>query len=172
MKLKDFNFLKWLCSIVMIAMGFVACSEDESDDIPVMYGTPTSDYKISGTVQTEKGKPIEGINVIFQGRNGGKPKDVLIIETDEDGKFSTEYINSFDTDIYYLKFVDVDGAENGGEFEEKTISVYDMQRTQVEKGEGWYRGKLEYYDDIELDLKPVESTDAPADSEENPDVEE
>jgi 16S rRNA (guanine(966)-N(2))-methyltransferase RsmD len=107
--------------MVMMAMGFTACSKDEPEEVYYMYGTPTCDYKISGIVKDAKYKAIPGINVVLQKSNNGIKEDVMTITTDKDGKFSTEYFNSEDLHIDYVKFTDVDGPENGGEFEDKTF---------------------------------------------------
>ena len=160
MKTKDFKLLKWLCSMVMVAMGFTVCSKDEPEDVYYMYGTPTCDYKISGIVKDRKYKAIPGINVVLQKSNNGVKEDFMTLTTDKDGKFSTEYYNTEDVDIAYVKFTDVDGDENGGEFEDKTISAWGMFRTQVEEGDGsWYSGKIDLYDEILLNLKPEDSAE-------------
>ena len=168
MKTKDFKLLKWLCSMVMVAMGFTACSKDEPEEVYYMYGTPTCDYKISGIVKDAKYKAIPGINVVLQKSNNGIKEDVMTIKTDKDGKFSTEYFNSEDVDIAYVKFTDVDGPENGGEFEDKTISAWGMFRTKVGEGNGWYSGKYDLYDEIKLKLKPEDS----AENDDSPKTEE
>ncbi|MBR4995981.1 MAG: radical SAM-associated putative lipoprotein [Alistipes sp.] len=176
MKTTNFNLLKWLCSIVMVAMGFSSCKDAEPDDIYFAYGTPTCDYKISGVVKNEKYKPIPGINVVFQARKGGIMQDVLVMETDKDGKFETDYFDSEDIYITEIKFIDIDGEENYGDFEEKSIRAWGMTRNQVEEGDGdWYSGKFDLYDEIRLKKKPVEDTtepEAPAEEEGNEETEE
>ena len=53
----------WICSLIMTALGFAGCSDDEDTIVADEYGTPYADYKYMGTVTDENGKPIEGINV-------------------------------------------------------------------------------------------------------------
>lgn len=56
----------WICSLIMTALGFAGCSNDEDTIVADEYGTPYADYKYMGTVTDENGKPIEGINVVIQ----------------------------------------------------------------------------------------------------------
>lgn len=173
MKTTNFNLLKWLCSIVMVAMGFTACKDEGPEEIPAMYGTPTSDYKISATVTDENGKAIPGINVVVRGSKlTSEVIDGLILVTDKKGKIETDYFNTSKFRATELLLTDVDGSDNGGEFEDKTIAVAGMQSTKVAEGEGWYKGKFDYYKDIKLSLKPAEEPEAPADTEDNTDTEE
>ena len=173
MKTTNFNLLKWLCSIVMVAMGFTACKDEGPEETYSMYGTPTSDYKISATVTDENGKAIPGINVVVRGSKlTSEVIDGLILVTDKKGKIETDYFNSEDFYATELLFTDVDGPDNGGEFEDKTIRVWRMQRTQVEPQDGWYSGKFDLYEDVKLSLKPAEEPEAPADTEDNTDTEE
>ena len=47
-----------------------------------------------------------------------------------------------------------------------------MQSTKVAEGEGWYKGKFDYYKDVKLSLKPAEEPETPTDTEDNTDTEE
>lgn len=115
-----------------------------------MYGTPHADYKVSGSVTDENGNPIPGISVRQYQSPGPDESGKIIYDgwegpeltrTEADGTFviDTE-LTSFGGDEEFI-FRDVDGPENGGEFEDQSQKV-EVSRTQ--KGDkAWYGGKFE-----------------------------
>jgi len=48
---------------------------------------------------------------------------------------------------------DIDGEDNGGEFQSDTIDIWDLPKKEVKKGSGWYEGKYEVTANIKLKLK-------------------
>ena len=138
--------IKWLCVAVLGVMGFSACSDDPMGGAAA-YGSPTADYKYMGTVTDEAGNPIEGINVIMSGNILGMPNVQLKTESynGEKSNFSTGIFSTADTHIATIDFVDVDGEENGGEFEEHIKDAYACHETnKIEEGDGsWYSGGYE-----------------------------
>ena len=107
-------------------IGMLGCSscEEHSDE----YGTPITYFRYWGTVTDEAGNPIEGINVIMSGRILGMPNVQLKTESydGEKSNFSTGIFSTADTHIATIDFVDVDGEENGGDFQSVTITPQDM----------------------------------------------
>lgn len=154
MKTKDFKLLKWLCSMVMVAMGFTACSKDEPEEISVMYGTPYGEYKYEGIVTDEEGNPIQGINVTVQEYNYSI-NNLTVVETDKSGKFTTDYIKWGTGGRQALIFTDIDGDANGGDFEEMSFNIHSLNnKVKIEDGEGdWDNGKWKVTADVELTLK-------------------
>ena len=153
MKTKDFKLLRWLCSMVMVAMGFTACSKDEPEEISVMYGTPYGEYKYEGIVTDEEGNPIQGINVTVQEYND-PIKNLTMVETDKSGSFTTDYIKR-GSGRQTLIFTDIDGDANGGDFEEVRFNIHSLNnKVKIEDGEGdWDNGKWKVTADVELTLK-------------------
>ena len=60
MKTKLSQLTQWLLTTVIALLGFSSC---DPLDHPVMYGSPTADYKAEGVVTDEDGNPIEGIQI-------------------------------------------------------------------------------------------------------------
>ena len=106
------------------------------------YGVPYGDYKLNGVVtDKETSNPIQNIQVVQYGDT---------IYTNTEGKFT--FYN--DMNNLHLKIEDIDGEENGGDFESQEIEVKFTQADQVEKGEGkWNKGKFVKTQNIKLEKK-------------------
>lgn len=52
-----------LCAVCISVLGFSCSSPDEPDNTLCMYGMPTGDFEIKGSVKTEDGKPIQQAEV-------------------------------------------------------------------------------------------------------------
>ena len=91
------------------------------------YGTPYVMYELKGIVSDkETSNPIPNIQII---RNNW---DTLY--TDTDGKYTVKQFAYGYGMRYSLKFEDIDGEENGGDFETQEVEVKFTQADQVEKG--------------------------------------
>ena len=81
------------------------------------YGMPPGGYPddkvISGVVTDEAGAPINGIQVSVDGQR--------FAQTDEGGNFGNAV--KADKSTFELTFLDTDGQQNGGLFEEQSITV-------------------------------------------------
>ena len=131
---------------VLGLVGIVSC------DSACEYGTPHADYEIKGTILVKDTKePIKNIRVIHQYKLAWGDT----IYSDEAGKYEFNYQNYL-FDIQKLKFEDIDGVENGGEFETKEIEITFTEADKVKKGDGWYEGKYSITRDIELEHKKTE----------------
>ena len=98
------------------------------EDFPVMYGTPMVEFSVKGRVVDADSNPIPNIEVTWAGNTYGKSV------TAEDGTF--EYKNEdigLDMTDVTLTFTDVDGEENGGDFETEEVLV---PLTQTDPGDG------------------------------------
>ena len=117
------KLIRLLCVSVIGLLGFSSC-EEHSDE----YGTPITNFRYWGIVTDEAGNPIEGINVIMSGNILGMPNVKLKTESYDGEKynFSTGIFSTADTHIATIDFVDVDGEENGGDFQSVTITPQDM----------------------------------------------
>ena len=128
--------------LLMLAMlGFTACEETGTCE----YGSPRADYKILGAVVNEKSEPIKGIEVSVV-NNQGIEKRV----TDEKGNFIIEDPSASPGQEYKLSLKDIDGKDNGGEFETKdeTVSFKGVSHTG---GDGnWDSGSAEKSVTVEM----------------------
>ena len=125
------KLIRLLCVSVIGMLGFSSC-EEHSDE----YGTPITTFRYWGTVTDEAGNPIEGINVIMSGNILGMPNVKLKTESymfdEETCVFYTGIFSSSDTHIETIDFVDVDGEENGGDFQSVTITPQDMVESRID----------------------------------------
>ncbi len=100
----------------------------------IEYGCPNMTFSLKARVVDEAGKPIEGIEV--QTKNNAFYMDNY---SDAEGNIDLQVHMWPDTNIDLL-FTDVDGKENGGEFEKLELNIADKVE-QVKEGSGsWYEG--------------------------------
>lgn len=103
----------------LLGFGAVSCEGLNGGGNLDAYGVPFREYQMSARVVDAEGKPIPGIKV-SHGVSQDNPKSFEYVTiTDSDGFFSG-YVDEGST---YLRFEDVDGVENGGEFETKFVEV-------------------------------------------------
>ena len=143
------RFNRWynaLLTALLAMLGYESCSLNSPDE----YGTPTVDYQVKGFVTDLLGTPIQGIKVRapYSYIDGSEGQSVL---TDENGRFELDEFHSMLYGKLYVE--DIDGEDNGGEFQSDTIKVWDLPKKQIEKGSGWYEGKYEVTAKIKLKLK-------------------
>ena len=105
------------------------------EDMLVMYGTPVVEFSVKGKVVDPDGNPIQGIEISHD-YSGHK------VYTLEDGSFdyASEDIG-FEMETVTLEFTDIDGEENGGNFQSQEVPV-PVQQTEPGDG-GWNNGKFE-----------------------------
>lgn len=118
----------------LLGFGAVACDNGSMDDVVAEYGCPHINFSLKARVVDEAGKPIEGIEV--QTKDNDFYADNY---SDAEGNIDLNVSMWPDTNID-LVFTDVDGAENGGEFEALELNIADKVE-QVKEGSGsWYEG--------------------------------
>ena len=119
--------------LALIGFGAGACDNDWGDPVPE-YGCPHMNFSFKARVIDEAGKPIEGIEV--QTRNGDFYMDNF---SDAEGNIDLTTGMWPNTNIDVI-FTDVDGEENGGEFETLELNISDKVE-KVKEGDGrWYNG--------------------------------
>lgn len=120
--------------LALLGFGTIACDNGSMDDVVAEYGCPHINFSLKARVIDEAGKPIEGIEV--QTKNNAFYMDNY---SDAEGNIDLQVSMWPDTNID-LVFTDVDGAENGGEFETLELNIADKVE-QVKEGSGsWYEG--------------------------------
>ena len=149
-----YRVVRILCVSAIGLFGFSSC-EEHSDE----YGTPITSFQYWGYVADEAGNPIKGINVIMSGTINGMPNVQLKTESfmfDEDTSvFETGRFSLADTHITTIDFVDVDGEENGGDFQSVTITPQDLVKSSgyVDRPEFSVSTVVYYKADIKLKKK-------------------
>ena len=120
--------------LALIGFGAGACDNDWGD-VVAEYGCPHMNFSFKARVIDEAGKPIEGIEV--QTRNGDFYMDNF---SDAEGNIDLTTGMWPDTNIDVI-FTDVDGEENGGEFETLELNISDKVE-KVKEGDGrWDNGE-------------------------------
>lgn len=109
-----------------------------------MYGSPYATWSVKGKVTDNEGKPIPGLQVVLGNRyensadviydENYRPLDTL--ETGQDGTYQLES-NGFPINLLQVDVHDIDGPENGGEFEDASLVIRDIN---YEGGKGWNSG--------------------------------
>lgn len=137
--------MKKLIYLLMTLLGFGAVScEQITEEVAAEYGVPHVNFSLKARVVDEAGEPIEGIKVRV---------DWVEEYTNQDGEIS---INDsvYTWSINRVRFEDVDGEENGGEFETLTLDITDkVEKTEDGYG-GWYDGAYKAeLGDVTLTLK-------------------
>ena len=159
MKKKRIITVRTLLSGVLAMLGFAGCAN--SADAPCEYGMPSVDYRVTGEVKDESGKPLPGIQVIVKdeallGKEGAKPYQRYegdTIYTDSKGAFQSAMIVSSYLKEQEVIFNDVDGKENGGAFESVKMSFDALESKRIKKGEGWHSGEYELKAKVQLKKK-------------------
>lgn len=136
--------------LALLGIGVVSC-DGGGGDMRVEYGCPYADFRASGTVTDEDGKPIQGIRVVLKGRDHQDPeypRETDTVWTDHYGDYRYNGGERFlDQARIAIEFEDVDGPENGGEFSKVEVNV---PIVKVEEGESWYMGAYEASADVTM----------------------
>jgi putative lipoprotein (rSAM/lipoprotein system) len=120
-------------SIIGFTLPVVGC-------VPLMYGSPSTTYEVKGKVLDNKGNPINGIKIALQD-DATDPNPYQIAESQslENGDYKIRNTISPQSKLY-LSVEDIDGAENGGEFEEQTIELDFSKVEATGDKDAWYNG--------------------------------
>lgn len=125
--------MKRLIYALMALLGFGMAGCDGIDRAAPEYGCPYVNFNLKARVVDEAGEPIPGIEVRLNNDWGKLAESDNLGEIDALG-------STFPGNQYEIVFKDVDGAENGGEFETLVLDITDKVE-QIAEGEGsWYEG--------------------------------
>ena len=138
-----------ITKLIKIALGLLGVALVDSCIPKAEYGCPHADFEAKGVVTDEDGNGIQGIRVVISAEYPnpsyvGEPiADTLW--TNHSGEYITAESQMIDDFAYMdsvkLEFEDVDGQENGGQFQNVTIEVPVFK---VKDGDGnWYDGAYE-----------------------------
>lgn len=145
------RFIYWLLTMLGFS-SMVSCDGDIKQHAD-MYGTPSADYEIKGKVLDADGDPIKGIKITMKrDDNNPIPFDMAQGFSLDNGEYKLQ-TKTFPLEEFILTAEDIDGAENGGEFEEKTVEL-DFSKIEYTGDKGaWYKGKKSLEQDIVLEEK-------------------
>ena len=145
------RFIYWL--LTMLGFSSMVGCDGGINPVPDMYGTPLADYEIKGKVLDADGDPIKGIKVEVQTYVAG-PEPIPIIRkfSLDDGTYDAS-VQTFPVSKLRLVAQDIDGAENGGEFEEKTVELDFSKIEYTGDKDAWYSGKKSLEQDVVLEEK-------------------
>ena len=94
----------WALAGILSLLGFSGCDKI----FQMEYGSPSADFKVTGRVTDEEGRPLSGVRIVAPNVDGklGKqaypsPQDTTY--TDPDGKYTYRYNAGFAPDSLYLK---------------------------------------------------------------------
>ena len=155
MKVKFYHWYNFLLGALLSVVGY-GCSSD--GDEPVMYGSPTADYQISGVVTDENGNPVEGIKTSLKrlDTRGEEVKvgyEIKSTKTDAEGRYTMDvkYLEG-GIGTTGLQMQDVDGEEHGGTFKEKVVLIDASEVKLVAPGHGaWDMGTFAIKQDVSLE---------------------
>jgi putative lipoprotein (rSAM/lipoprotein system) len=180
MKVRFLKLKSWLLMTVMGALGLSGCHSHkqlaepeevqprvkERQEIRLMYGVPTMNYRISGKVHDAQGKPVKDVrvNMLEHGIEAtadtvyGDPENVknylesTSVRTDKKGRFVIEQSTTPREEVRIL-VRDVDGASNGA-YKNQLIHM-EVDEASIDKSNagGWNRGDFNKEIDIKLERK-------------------
>lgn len=84
-KVSCFSTRVWAGFLALL--GFASCTSNEDpEDIPLEYGTPTVGFQVQGVVTDEEGNPLEDIQVIVRRAYNNDYRSGDTIYTDNKGR--------------------------------------------------------------------------------------
>ena len=118
--------------LALLGFGAVACDNGMHDQVE--YGCPTMTFSLKARVIDEEGNPIAGIEVQTKGH-------VYYSANFSDAEGNIDLTTGMWPNINIdVIFTDVDGEENGGEFETLELNISDKVVKVKEGDGGWYQG--------------------------------
>ena len=136
-----------LCVALLAFLGY-SCNGDEEKEVICMYGTPTGDYEIKGSVTTEDNKPVA--NAAIRVTDPNCPS----------GYYSYSTTTSNNEGLY-----ETSGNTSGGDLKvvcipsdptmepDSTIVTMKYEKPGKQKDDGWYKGLAKATADFKLKRK-------------------
>lgn len=180
MKIKFLKVKNWLLLTAMGLFGMAACHTAKESARPsdpatpeptsgkvsdrgeaaVMYGVPTMDFVVNGTVRNEQGKPVKGLQVVLVNQN----LDIDPEQMHEDNPYVLNYLkrasdttdaqgvyecHTTDVPVESQQIIvrDIDGKANGS-YESQMFEVKFTEGDQTTTRQGWNMGTREKKVDI------------------------
>ena len=158
MKVRINRWYNTILTALLSLLGY-GCSSENSVEMcgVMMYGVPSAEYKISGTVTNEGGKAVEGIKTsvkqisTYEGKTHAFSIDSVMTNTA--GHYDVT-VNVFPLNQEIKLLVeDVDGDANGA-YQNDTIDIDYNNAQKIKEGDGtWNNGTFIIQQDIKLKKK-------------------
>ena len=162
MKVRFYRWYNTLLTSLLALLGYGCSSESPMDmygTIVAMYGALVIKYSVKGNVTDEDGNPIKNIKASVKtgpyDEEGTPYYPIDSTMTDAHGQFAIDFpYNNISGGRHKLILEDIDGEENGGEFQSDTLSLDQLEPKQIEPSSGaWDAGKYELTANIRLKKK-------------------
>jgi putative lipoprotein (rSAM/lipoprotein system) len=117
------------------------------------YGEPVATYELKGKVtDKETSRPIKHIQITS--KIDEYHRDTLY--TDSHGQYDYKIRDYFNNRPLHIKFEDIDGEENGGEFASQEIDIVFSDADMVQKGKGnWDKGVFVKTQNVQLEKDAI-----------------
>ena len=148
MKRKALSLWSKVLAALLALFGITSC-----EDQFAMYGCPTASFYVKGTVTDTANNPIPDIRVTVETWKGKHKLYTDTLFTDSIGAIDErnhQHI-TFPPDSVSIKFDDIDGEENGGEFQSEVLSPEVIKISEA-KGQ-WDGGSAKVEFDVKLKKK-------------------
>lgn len=143
--MKATKIISWALAL----LGFSACGDDDNGGGMVMYGVPSAQFRLDGSVTDEAGKPVRDIKIAVQDpENDGLGEAVGL--TDAYGRYSIA-TEMFPSQHLEVTAIDIDGSNNG-EFETGSQTL-EIKPEDYVGGDGWFIGTVYKTADFVLEPK-------------------
>lgn len=130
-----------LIILFLTLLGFgTAC--DREREVRVEYGTPHIHFQTQGKVIDQAGNPIPGIRVESNGAQ---------VSTASNGNYDISG-DSWPGGTA-LRFTDIDGADHGGEFAEKELTVEFSEADRIADGDNFWNKGAYAKTDVDISLE-------------------
>ena len=166
MKVRFYRWYNAVLTALLSMLGYGCSSVSEEPDmygVILMYGVvePGAFYEVKGTVTDEVGTPVEGIKTavkfvspVVESPDGLRyTEDINESKSDASGHYELSYTTGVENCNIKLIVEDIDGEDNGGNFQNDTIDIDYGKAVQTKKGDQNFLGTFEISQDIQLKKK-------------------
>lgn len=137
MKSNLYNKILTLLSFVSLAVCFSCTGVSDTEESKFFYRDFS--YIVKGIVTDDAGNPIQGIKTVFSGELGDRFIRIDSTLTDAQGRYEMNvFAYIFSQNGMILSFTDVDGEDNGGEFEDCRVNaVFEREYNNPDAPDFW-----------------------------------
>lgn len=149
------NGANWVLAGLLALLGF-SCGND-NEEIPCEYGSPHATYEIKGKVVDQEGRTIPNIQVTISTTHQYVHFQNDSLATNAQGEFEiAASLTSFGEDVSFkIKAEDIDGPDNGGQFEDIITDVPFKKEDLREGDDNWNAGNAQKDITITMEKDPL-----------------
>ena len=143
----------WALAGLLSLLGFSDCDKI----FQMEYGSPSADFKVTGRVTDEEGRPLSGARIVAPNVDGkwGKQSDPSPHDTtytDPDGKYTYRYNADFAPDSLYLKLKYEDPTARPA-YDSDSVTVGFAKGDLKDGDRSWFLGAAEKEVNVTLKRK-------------------